>query len=405
MSEIFVNKCLNKIYLTTTDYTPLKTEINLILNQIITYQKNINSMLKNIKNNNQHNISAEKLILDLRQDLKYQIDSNLNFKHYLTEISKIGNHFKHNLDCLNEHKKNLQFELKDFVELINKKEKEIEEIKEEKKMIILTNEALLNDKLTEKTILEGDLKDAIRNLAFSTERLENTNKKKSELKGELEMINKEIIDNDNEFIKKYDRLLFKYNREFEKFKFFVDNDEFNIMLNNDVKNRKINEIKNKIDVENNERESRIFYLNTVIDDLHKKIEDEKEKIINQEKEKEKFRFLGKYFYTHYKEKHKEPIRCLSKQKKLNLDINNNNINNNVINDENFETAENTLNSNNKRNFNVNNNKNNKNKNRNVILTERNKKNSNELSKISNNSQKAFFGTSVITRRIVPLTTQ
>jgi hypothetical protein len=148
MSEIFINKCLNKIYLTSTDYKPIKTEINLILNQIINYQKNINLMLKNIRDTNIINISAEKLILTLRQDLKYHTELNQKFKNYFTEISKLGNNFKYNLECLNEHKKNLQFEMKDFVEIVEEKEKEMNDLKEEKNMLILTNEALLNDNLS-----------------------------------------------------------------------------------------------------------------------------------------------------------------------------------------------------------------------------------------------------------------
>jgi chromosome segregation ATPase len=313
MSEIFINKCLNKIYLTSTEYKPIKTEINLILNQIINYQKNINLMLKNIRDTNKYNISAEKLILTLRQDLKYHTESNLKFKNYFTEISKLGNNFKYNLDCLNEHKKNLQYELKDFVEIINEKEKEINELKDEKNMLILTNEALLNDKITEKNILDGQLKDAIRNLAFSTDRLNNTKTKINELTGELEMINKEITDNENEYIKKYDRLLYKYNRELEKFQIFLDNDEYKLMLNDDINERKINEFKKNVDIENFERESQTIYLNTVIEGLYKKIEGVKQNRIKKEKERERYKFLGKYFASHYKEKHKNPIKCLSKK--------------------------------------------------------------------------------------------
>ncbi len=267
MSEIFINKCLNKIYLTSTDYKPIKTEINLILNQIINYQKNINLMLKNIRDTNIINISAEKLILTLRQDSKYHTELNQKFKNYFTEISKLGNNFKYNLECLNEHKKNLQFEMKDFVEIVEEKEKEMNDLKEEKNMLILTNEALLNDKLTEKTILDGQLKDAMRNLAFSSEKLTNTKTKINELSGELEMINKEIIDNENEHIKKYDRLLYKYNRELEKFQVFLDNDEYDLKLNDEINERKIDEYKKNVDIENFERESKKVYLNTVIEEL------------------------------------------------------------------------------------------------------------------------------------------
>ena len=408
MSEIFINKCLNKIYLTSTDYKPIKTEINLILNQIINYQKNINLMLKNIRDTNINNISAEKLIINLRQDLKYHIESNQKFKNYLTEISKLGNNFKYNLDCLNEHKKNLQFEMKDFVEIVEEKEKEINDIKEEKNMLILTNEALLNDKLTEKTILEGQLKDAIRNLAFSSDKLTNTKTKIKELSGELEMINKEITDNENEHIKKYDRLLYKYNRELEKFQVFLDNDEYDLMLNDDINERKIDEYKKNVDIENFERESKNVYLNIVIEDLYKKIEGVKQNRIEKEKEKERYRFLGKYFASHYKEKHKEPIKCLCKinkneeNKKNNL--NNNNSNKNISN-KNYFSNKNILNNNNNKNYKtkINNNNNNIN---NVILTNRKKKNISELSKIEslNSSRNSFFGTSLITKRLYPLTT-
>ena len=401
MSEIFINKCLNKIYLTSTDYKPIKTEINLILNQIINYQKNINLMLKNIRDTNINNISAEKLILNLRQDLKYHIESNQKFKNYLTEISKLGNNFKYNLDCLNEHKKNLQFEMKDFVEIVEEKEKEINDLKEEKNMLILTNEALLNDKLTEKTILDGQLKDAMRNLAFSSEKLTNTKTKINELSGELEMINKEIIDNENEHIKKYDRLLYKYNRELEKFQVFLDNDEYDLKLNDEINERKINEYKKNVDIENFERESKKVYLNTVIEGLYKKIEGVKQNRIEREKEKERYKFLGKYFASHYKEKHKEPIKCLCKQNQENKKINSNKNNSN-------KNISNKNNSN--KNILINNNKNYKtkinNNINNVILTNRKKKNLSELSKIEsvNSSRNSFFGTSLITKRLYPLTT-
>lgn len=400
MSEIFINKCLNKIYLTSTDYKPIKTEINLILNQIINYQKNINLMLKNIRDTNIINISAEKLILTLRQDLKYHTELNQKFKNYFTEISKLGNNFKYNLECLNEHKKNLQFEMKDFVEIVEEKEKEMNDLKEEKNMLILTNEALLNDKLTEKTILDGQLKDAMRNLAFSSEKLTNTKTKINELSGELEMINKEIIDNENEHIKKYDRLLYKYNRELEKFQVFLDNDEYDLKLNDEINERKIDEYKKNVDIENFERESKKVYLNTVIEGLYKKIEGVKQNRIEREKEKERYKFLGKYFASHYKEKHKEPIKCLCKQNQENKKINSNNNNSN-------KNISNKNNSN--KNILINNNKNYKtkiNNNNNVILTNRKKKNISELSKIEsvNSSRNSFFGTSLITKRLYPLTT-
>ena len=386
MSEIFINKCLNKIYLTSTEYKPIKTEINLILNQIINYQKNINLMLKNIRDTNKYNISAEKLILTLRQDLKYHTESNLKFKNYFTEISKLGNNFKYNLECLNEHKKNLQYELKDFVEIINEKEKEINELKDEKNMLILTNEALLNDKITEKNILDGQLKDAIRNLAFSTDRLNNTKTKINELSGELEMINKEITDNENEYIKKYDRLLYKYNRELEKFQIFLDNDEYKLMLNDDINERKIDEFKKNVDIENFERESQTIYLNTVIEGLYKKIEGVKQNRIKKEKERERYKFLGKYFASHYKEKHKNPIKCLSK--KINSK------------EENKDTKINTNNNKNYKTKLLNNNINN------VNPTIRKKNSITELSKIENvnSSRNSFFGTSLITKRLYPLTT-
>ena len=386
MSEIFINKCLNKIYLTSTEYKPIKTEINLILNQIINYQKNINLMLKNIRDTNKYNISAEKLILTLRQDLKYHTESNLKFKNYFTEISKLGNNFKYNLECLNEHKKNLQYELKDFVEIINEKEKEINELKEEKNMLILTNEALLNDKITEKNILDGQLKDAIRNLAFSTDRLNNTKTKINELTGELEMINKEITDNENEYIKKYDRLLYKYNRELEKFQIFLDNDEYELMLNDDINERKIDEFKKNVDIENFERESQTIYLNTVIEGLYKKIEGVKQNRIKKEKERERYKFLGKYFASHYKEKHKNPIKCLSK--KINSK------------EENKDTKIKTNNNKNYKTKLLNNNINN------VNPTIRKKNSITELSKIENvnSSRNSFFGTSLITKRLYPLTT-
>ena len=404
MSEIFINKCLNKIYLTSTDYKPIKTEINLILNQIINYQKNINLMLKNIRDTNIINISAEKLILTLRQDLKYHTELNQKFKNYFTEISKLGNNFKYNLECLNEHKKNLQFEMKDFVEIVEEKEKEMNDLKEEKNMLILTNEALLNDKLTEKTILDGQLKDAMRNLAFSSEKLTNTKTKINELSGELEMINKEIIDNENEHIKKYDRLLYKYNRELEKFQVFLDNDEYDLKLNDEINERKINEYKKNVDIENFERESKKVYLNTVIEGLYKKIEGVKQNRIEREKEKERYKFLGKYFASHYKEKHKEPIKCLCKQNQENKKINsNNNKSNKNISNKNNSNKNILINNNKNYKTKINNNNNNIN---NVILSNRKKKNLSELSKIEsvNSSRNSFFGTSLITKRLYPLTT-
>jgi hypothetical protein len=359
-------------------------------------------MLKNIRDTNIINISAEKLILTLRQDLKYHTELNQKFKNYFTEISKLGNNFKYNLECLNEHKKNLQFEMKDFVEIVEEKEKEMNDLKEEKNMLILTNEALLNDKLTEKTILDGQLKDAMRNLAFSSEKLTNTKTKINELSGELEMINKEIIDNENEHIKKYDRLLYKYNRELEKFQVFLDNDEYDLMLNDEINERKINEYKKNVDIENFERESKKVYLNTVIEGLYKKIEGVKQNRIEREKEKERYKFLGKYFASHYKEKHKEPIKCLCKQNQENKKINSNNNNSN-------KNISNKNNSN--KNILINNNKNyktkiNNNNINNVILTNRKKKNISELSKIEsvNSSRNSFFGTSLITKRLYPLTT-
>ena len=159
------------------------------------------------------------------------------------------------------------------------------------------------------------------------------------------------------------------------------------MLNNDINERKINEFKKNVDIENFERESQTIYLNTVIEGLYKKIEGVKQNKIKKEKERERYKFLGKYFASHYKEKHKNPIKCLSKKTNSKEENKDTKINSN--NNKNYKTK--FLNNNNINNVNP---------------TIKKKNNLTELSKIENvnSSRNSFFGTSLITKRIYPLTT-
>lgn len=155
-------------------------------------------------------IRKESLILQIKKDLEYQKRLNDLYLLYLDTIKNREDAFKNNIQDAKGMCTGYSNEYNEFLEKINKFEKEISEKKSEKERIISNCQAILQSKMSEKTSLKKSLNEL-------EEKIEKQNKHKDNLliqiqdlktckeKERIEFNKREKLFND-----KYDSKLKKY---------------------------------------------------------------------------------------------------------------------------------------------------------------------------------------------------
>lgn len=404
----------------TFSYNP-KTIDNEI-SKIFAFMNNYNSSNKNqiisqkfIKSSNKtkelikkasYNVLRENMIMDLKEDLEYHKitnDSLVQYKRYSDEVS---NYYRKNCEDIGNYKKRLEYELRDFLKLINDYESKKSNYIKEKELLINSNKNIITYKLEEQKKLKEKIKKLNEDLEQQTETLntlnnilENYNQESLDYLFNLDKNELEFHDKFTELNSEYDRLLSQYRYFFDKEmekrknklikdgKNFVPSSEENDvncqLTEDEFKNIFLREIISKIKIqlqEIEEQNKKIKYREDKIKKFTSKLFDQQQSPSNKNKNS----IVLKLDYSNSNEKY-EKININSNDK-----INNNNYNtSNVINVNNYisendkgEKSENIFNKSNI--FNTNNNTfandNNKTRNLNIVnfnegkmLLNRNKK--------------------------------
>ena len=181
-------------------------------------KKKENSLLYKLKDK----ITKETLILEMRQELKYHIESNAIYNNFLSRIIHLKDMVKENRDKLQENTETLKDTFRDKFNIIENYEKSIVLYGKEKTDIIEANDEIyqLKQKTNEKLLKEfheiqannNKLKQEIDSLDQNIKDLEY---KKSTLQDDLE---KQYKDDK----KKYEKLNKNYQNLFKVYSYFTD---------------------------------------------------------------------------------------------------------------------------------------------------------------------------------------
>jgi hypothetical protein len=247
----------------------LKGEINLIINDINNYEKNLNKIkdIIKIKDITEYNEFKENLSIlnDIFDKEEVKVSSYLDFLNYVDKISKIEKKYE---DIIIEFKKKYKEQL-DFL-------KNIEEINNLKNLIdTLENDKKLSLKIKEKFKEKKDIEEIIKSLELFFQDNFKVNEYVNDLEKNLEDLNKKITILQNDSSTQNDKNLNTFLENFNK----------NISMEN-IKDyfNDINSLKN-LEIKKRILELKIEKINTLL---------KKDKISNIIKEK-KINFLEKKF--------------------------------------------------------------------------------------------------------------
>ena len=140
------NKIKNNSYnKSTANYTYTNTNTNNLSphnnNIIITtnYFAGTNTLSKKVKKS----ICKENLVMELREELKYNKTFNIMYTKYLEDVIKLKNQVKLNRDKVIENCEKLKKEYADKFDIIDSYEKQIIKLQAERKNIIKTNDEII----------------------------------------------------------------------------------------------------------------------------------------------------------------------------------------------------------------------------------------------------------------------
>ena len=153
------NKVKNSSYnKSTANYTCTNTYTNnnLTTHNIITtnYFAGTTSLSKKVKKN----ICKENLVMELREELKYNKTFNLMYSRYLEDVIKLKNQVKLNKDKVEENCEKLKKEYADKFAIIDSYEKQIIQLQSDRKNIIKTNDEILLMKNNQQKKLNAEIK-------------------------------------------------------------------------------------------------------------------------------------------------------------------------------------------------------------------------------------------------------
>ena len=268
----------------------------------IVYENKLKFMLNKLLNESKETINKEKLILSLQADLNYHKKINKDLNSYLTHYKKITLNAKKNYFEILNFRKNLKLEYKEYMEIINDYDYQINE-----KYNIEKTKRKLNEKLNEKNAENFKLnecynefliniKNDVKKFNTITEILKEYNNKNNELY-------EDILNEDKNFMKKYYDLFEKY-KKLEKY--------YNEIINN-KNNYKINKERERLKQIKNNNENKIIWkekeikqenLKLKINNYHRIINNERIKKNNENFKKEQDKFFGKYFAKKINERRK-----------------------------------------------------------------------------------------------------
>ena len=320
------------------NYTDIKTKCHVqeILNLFRDYQKKskstANKLIEAVNNKN----AKESVIISLRKDLDYHKHINKNYNAYKKYATDICDYYKQNFEEIFEYKANLRDDLKDFIKLVDGYEDQIEKCKNDKKMMIKTNEDIIKYKNMEKEKMGENLVKINYDLEKQGIKLTKVTNILNDYKAQNEHYMEQLNNSELAHLQRYEMLQDKYKRVVNKYNFFIDKEMKRRKLELDYRDNNLcKEEEDKADLKLQDNLLKNAFLKEIASDIKTQIHEIEEENRKALEDQELLRFLGKVFYNKVKKRRAEmeltqenENKALTKSSKKNLSSKrNNNIHN------------------------------------------------------------------------------
>ena len=275
-----------------------------------------------IKNTNMK-IIKESLIVSLRRELKFQKLLNRNLLKLKEYADKNSNEYQKNYENICKYKMQMHNDLSEFVVIVNKYEKDINNFNKEKETMIKTNESLINYKTEDQKKLKEKLAKINNDTEIQNAKVEKLRKLLREYRNTNEEYYGNIEQNELKHIQKYEKLLSEYKRLENLYQYYFDLeiknmrrklDSMNINLFADEKDDALLKLK--------EKQVMGEFLRNIIQDIHTQMA-EIDKINKKMKEDKRIeKLLGKKGAEKYRqranEKYKTELSTLTTKYNINF---------------------------------------------------------------------------------------
>lgn len=263
------------------------------------YEKNI-IITSNIKS------YKEKLILALRKKLDYCKKLNEKLLIFKKENDKAFNYYKRNYFGICKFKKDLIEDLADFVKTLDQFTSKVDKLNQEKKLIIMSNEGIVENKLKEQNELKEYCEQLNTNIKKQTEEIEGLMERLRCLRNRNSDYFASLDQKEIEYSEKYEELLQEYKKIEREFTYYYDMEMQKIKKGFEDKN--INLLGEEKNIRLKENQLKNNYLKQFIGNIKMKML-EVEKQNQKQKDQERIlKMLGKNKANQYLKTLEEKVK-------------------------------------------------------------------------------------------------
>jgi hypothetical protein len=184
-------------------------------------------------------IAKENIIVSLRKELKFQKLLNRNLLALKDYADKNSDAYKKNYDNICKYRAQMHEDLSGFVSLIGNYEKDINNFKKEKEMMIKTNESLINYKNEEQNKMKEKLEKLNNDTQIQNDKIEKLRKILREYRNENEFYFNNTEKNELNHLQRFEKLKSEYKRIENLYQYYYDLELKNIKLKMDKINKNL----------------------------------------------------------------------------------------------------------------------------------------------------------------------
>ena len=283
--------------------------------------KDINKILKtenakNVKNKGKElikrtnmKIAKENLIVSLRKELRFQKLLNKNLLRLKEYADKNSNEYKSNYENICRYRNQIHDDLSGFVSIIGNYEKDITNYKNDRELMIKTNESLINYKTEEQIKMKSKLEQLNNDTEKQNEQLNKLRNIIREYRNENEEYYNNMEKNELKHLQKYESLISEYKRLKNLYQYYFDIEVKNMKIKLQGMNKNIcSEEEDMAMLKLKEKQVMGEFLRNIIRDINTQI-NEIEKVnkkMNESKNMEKL--LGKKGLEKYRQRMNEKFK-------------------------------------------------------------------------------------------------
>ena len=189
---------------------PKQGKLRELLLEILNTKKENTKKSKGLLTQIKKTLNQESLIIQLRSEYNHIKNLNANYKKYLKVIKRLKELFMNNRGGIEKYSNFIQETYKDEIYIINNFEEEVNEIKEEKKHIIETNDGIINIKNEAFKILNIKLVELNEKVNINLKEIEKQTSKINSLESKKNEEKKSFLKTEQQQYKKYQLLQNNY---------------------------------------------------------------------------------------------------------------------------------------------------------------------------------------------------